>query len=108
MLLGPYSINLAGSMVTLSSPGVYLLSRDGSTVAYIGRSDMDIASRIRQSANEGYGYTYFWFEYTPSPREAYLKECEYYHRYNPPDNSNHPAVPFATNWRCPMIGCPFS
>lgn len=108
MLTGPFSINGVDLYVTRTSPGVYILSKDGKTAAYVGRSDTDVGFRIKQSSREGYGYTYFWFEYATSPRDAYLKECEYYHKYNPPDNDSHPAVPFGTNWRCPVIGCPWS
>lgn len=108
MLMGPYPINDVDSYVTRTSRGVYILSRDGKTVDYVGRSDTDVSSRIKQSASEEYGYTYFWFEYATSPRDAYYKECEYYHKYDPPDNTNHPGIPFGTNWRCPIIGCPWS
>lgn len=108
MLMGPYPINDVDFRVIRTSPGVYILLRDGKTAAYVGRSDTDVGSRIKQSVSEGYRYTYFWFEYASSSRDAYLKECEYYHKYNPSDNTNHPAVPFGTNWRCPVIGCPWS
>ena len=108
MLTGPFSINSVDLYVTRASPGVYILSKDGRTASYVGRSDTDVSFRIRQSISEGYGYTHFWFEYTASSRDAYLEECKYYHRYNPPDNTTHPAVPFGTNWRCPIIGCPWS
>jgi len=108
MLMGPYKISEVGSYVTRTSPGVYILSRDGRTAAYVGRSDTDVASRVKQSGAEGYGYTYFWFEYAASPRDAFNKECDYYHKYNPPDNKNHPAVPFGTDSKCPVIGCPWS
>lgn len=106
--MGPYPIADVNIYVTQTAPGIYVLSRDSRTASYVGRSDTDVASRIKQSASEGYGYTHFWFEYATSPRDAYLKECEYYHKYNPPDNDSHPAVPFGTNWRCPIIGCPWS
>lgn len=108
MLMGPYSTNNVDLYVTRAHPGVYIFSRDGRTAVYVGRSDTDVGFRIKQSASEGYRYTHFWFEYASSPRDAYLKECEYYHKYNPPDNTNHPAVPFGTNWRCPVTGCPWS
>lgn len=107
MLMGPYSITEVDNYVTQIAPGVYILSRDGRTAAYVGRSDTDVGSRIKQSAREG-NYTRFWFEYATSTRDAYLKECEYFHKYNPLDNNVHPAVPFGTNWRCPVIGCPWS
>jgi len=108
MLIGPYPINSVDYYVTQKFPGVYILSRDGKTAAYVG-SDADISIRIKQSAREEYGYTYFWFEYVSSPRDAYYKECEYYHKYNPPDNSNHPSIiSLGANWRCPILGCPWS
>jgi len=108
MLLGPYPIDKVELYVTQSLPGVYILSRDGKTAAYVGRSDSDLALRIKQSIKEGDGYTFFWFEYTNSQKEAYIKECEYYHKYNPKDNKNHPAAPFGSNWKCPVVGCPYS
>jgi len=108
MLLGPYLVNKIELYITQSLPGVYILSKDGKTAVYVGRSDTDLPSRIKQSIKEGYGYTSFWFEYTNSQKEAYLKECEYYHKYNPKDNINHPAAPVGTNWKCPIGGCPFS
>ena len=106
MLNGPYPINPAGSQLR-TGPGVYVLSRDGRGAAYVGRSDTDVRSRMLQSARGG-TYKHFWFEYTSSPRDAFLKECEYYHQYRPADNANHPAVPPGTNWRCPVGGCPWS
>lgn len=108
MLMGPYPINDVDFYVRRRSPGVYIFSRDERTAAYVGRSDIDVCSRIKQYTSEGYGYTHFWFEYASSPRDAYLKECKYYHEYNPPDNTNHPAAPVGTNWKCPIIGCPWS
>lgn len=108
MLAGPFPINQVDSHVTRSSAGVYMLSRDGRTAAYVGRSDTDVGSRIKQSAGEGPGYGYFWFEWASSSLNAYQKECEYFHKYNPPDNAAHPGVPLGTNWKCPVVGCPWS
>ncbi len=107
MFLGPFLTSTVDIYVTRRSPGVYILSRDGKTVAYVGRSDEDLSSRIKQSIGEG-SYSHFWFEYLSSPKEAFDKECEYYHKYNPPENKNHPGVLPGTNWKCPIIGCPFS
>ncbi|MGQ9571148.1 MAG: hypothetical protein ACUVUQ_10000 [Thermodesulfovibrionales bacterium] len=108
MLIGPYPMNEVNFYVAQNAPGVYILSKDGRSAAYVGRSDTDVGARIKQSAREGYGYTHFWFEYAISLKDAYSKECEYYYKYNPPDNTNHPAVPFGKNWRCPVRGCPWS
>lgn len=105
MLTGPYNISQVSSVVKATSSGVYILSKDGKSAAYVGRSDTDLAARIPQSAGEGRGYAAFWFEYTSSAQGAYAKECEYFHKYNPPDNGVHPAVPQGTSWRCPAVGC---
>ncbi len=108
MLIGPKPIDSIDNFITVKSAGIYILSRDSKTAAYVGRSDHDLASRLKQYSIEEYGYTHFWFEYTSSVKDAYLKECEYYHKYNSPDNKNHPATPEGTNLRCPVSGCPWS
>lgn len=100
-----YNIEHINIYVAQNAMGVYLFSRDGNYIAYVGRSDSDINARIKSSSKEGDGYRYFWFEYATSPMDAYKKECLYYHKYNPPDNSIHPAVPPGANWRCPVEGC---
>lgn len=88
--------------------GIYILSRRGEIAHYIGRSDSNIYSRMKKSINEGEGYTHFWFEYATSSRDAYLKECKYFHLYKPKDNSIHPAVPKGTFWRCLDHTCEWS
>ncbi|MBI2861944.1 MAG: hypothetical protein HYX89_03895 [Chloroflexi bacterium] len=87
-------------LVTRTSPGVYILSHD--TVArYVGRSDTDVRQRLLDHIGT---YRYFWFEYAVSDREAFYGECQLYHRYNPPDNGVHPAVPPGTHYLCPVCG----
>ena len=104
---GPFPFRQVSTYSLDARPGVYILSRDGRTAHYVGRSDTDIGARINSSAAEG-RYSHFWYEYASSPRDAFLKECTYYHQYNPPDNLNHPAVPSGANWRCPVQGCRWS
>lgn len=105
---GSYLISRLGFYVKETSPGAYILSRDGRTVHYVGRSDTDLAARIKSPAEERSSYKYFWFEYTTSPMRAYYLECEWWHKYAPPDNDNHPAVPPGTYWKCPVPGCRWS
>jgi hypothetical protein len=107
-LLGPFALDEVDSRIAQASSGAYILSRDGKAAHYIGRSDTDLAARIKQSASEHPGNLYFWFETTTSAMQAYYLECEWWHKYNPPDNSNHPAVPPGTLWRCPVVGCEWS
>ena len=93
--------------VRLSSPGVYLLDRTtagGFTVNYVGRSDDDLAGRLKKWAAEG-TYKYFKFEYANSARAAFEMECKLYHSYRNLDNVVHPARPKNTNHSCPVAGC---
>lgn len=108
---GPYDLDFVTDYVEVGSIGVYMLGAFGRTGLYVGRSDTDLLSRIESSAKQGWRpqrYLYFWFEYTTSPMRAYKRECELWHKWMPPDNKNHPAVPPGTNWRCPVRGCPYS
>lgn len=106
MLVEFFPIEDVDSNVTQKSPGVYLFSRDGRIVAYVGRADNDIRTQIKQLVCDDYGYPYCFFEYTSSAKDAYVKECEYYHKYVPLDNTHHPTPPPGTNWKCPVVGCP--
>ncbi len=80
--------------------GVYILSRNGRSPDYVGRSDCDLADRIRRSASEG-RYMHFWFQYESSPTNGYKSEGGLWHLLEANDNLNHPGVPAAMNWRCP-------
>src|SRR5258706_539468 len=99
---GPYRVQTAPQVS--DTAGAYVLSRDGRTAAYAGRSDFALGSRLQQSIREGRGYQYFWIDYARSPMEAFQLECDYYHRFTPPDNVVHPAVPPNTTWRCQHCG----
>jgi hypothetical protein len=105
---GPFKLSELTVSDTPIKPGVYILSRGGTSFSYVGRSDTDVIKRILQSKNEGKGYTHFYYEFSTSPMQAYLAECRYYHLYNPPDNTIHPAVPAGCNWRCPVQRCYWS
>jgi len=107
-LRGRFPLNEVSLRVEILKIGVYILSRDGKYAHYVGRSDVDLVKRIQHSVNEGNGYKYFWFEYSSSAMEAYKLECRWYHKYEPTDNSIHPAVPRGMNWRCPIMNCQWS
>ncbi len=101
---GPYPVREVYERVQPGSIGAYILSSDGSRAKYVGRSDSDLRGRIAKSADEG-RYKYFWMSYESSPGDAYLRECQWWHQYNPPDNAVHPAVPAGALWRCPVQRC---
>ncbi len=86
--------------------GAYILSRDGKTAHYVGRSDSDLATRLRSYVGTS-KYVGFWYETVQSSVEAYYLECDWYHKYHPTDNQNHPAVPPGATWKCPVPGCPW-
>lgn len=103
----PILVSLIGILSIKRSPGVYAFYRNG-RIAYVGRADTDLSVRLRSSLSEGSGYTHVWYEHCSSSMKAYKKECYLYHKYNPPDNIIHPAVPARTYWRCPVQGCLWS
>jgi len=104
---GPFLTTDVHHNVEIGYIGVYVLSRDGQNVDYVGRSDSNVRARLHKSIREGRGYQVFWFSYESSARQAYRKECYLWHKYNPPDNSAHPKVPDYANWKCPIEGCPW-
>jgi hypothetical protein len=108
-LRGPFSLTTGGidNSVLSVSPGAYALGKmanDQSVfyVHYVGRSDTDVASRLKQHAPEW--YPQFHYEYYSTPKAAFEKECNLYHDFKPPDNKVHPARQQGTDWKCPR--CP--
>jgi hypothetical protein len=92
--------------VTSKSPGVYELDRikeGGFHVHYVGRSDDDVAGRLKKWV--GSKYLFFKFVYTSSSKAAFELECQLYHDIRPPDNDIHPAKPSGTSYKCPVAGC---
>jgi hypothetical protein len=104
---GPHSLTASNvdSTVTETSPGVYLLGHSSNGWRYVGRSDDDVAGRLKQHAASG-TYSYFWYEYATSPKAAFERECGIWHRHGGAtgglDNKNHPARPAGSAWKCPV------
>lgn len=103
-LRGPFPLTGDGvaKNVTRTSPGAYALGHsDGGSyyIYYVGRSDADVATRLRQHIGE---YRQFKYEYYPSAKAAFEKECRLYHDFKPRDNKNHPARPAGSGWKCPV------
>lgn len=105
------TISLSEKMIDQSinykSPGTYVLDKTPSgpfTVSYVGRSDDDVAGRLKKHAVKGV-YKYFKFEYAANARSAFERECSLYHYYPNLDNYIHPARPEGTRYLCPVAGC---
>src|SRR2546426_3780382 len=74
---GPYNLKYIHLFVTESSPGAYILSRNGRMADRVGRADHNLADNLHREAAGG-KYRYFWFEYTPSAAEGFGLECTWY------------------------------
>lgn len=106
-LRGSYGLDAEtiDKVVTETSAGAYGLghSKDNKFhFSYVGRSDDDINARLKDHVGE---YERFKFEYYPSAKAAFEKECELWHDWGGPegtlDNKNHPGRPEDTDWECP-------
>lgn len=106
---GPYPLSVAeiARRVTRTSAGNYGLSRSSQGdffVHYVGRSDTDVADRLRKWAEQA-SYRRFKFSYATSPKAAFDRECQTYHDFDGPkgalDNKQHPDRPSGSGWRCP-------
>lgn len=90
--------------VTLTSAGNYALGRkneDGTfLIGYVGRSDDDVNGRLKNWVGKTKS-PLFKFSYASSVEEAFEKECNNYHDFNPPGNTSHPARPEGKDWKCP-------
>lgn len=104
----PFSLTRDGvsKAVTLTSPGAYALGYLGADnvfqIAYVGRSDDNVASRLMDHVSTPHAQ--FCFTYLGSSQAAFLKECSLYHDFNPPENTIHPAKPKGSNLTCPNCG----
>ena len=106
----PYGLrhDVIDSVITRKSPGVYVLGylnhKRAFVVCYVGRSDVDVAARLKTHVNSV--YSRFKFKYFDSPKAAFEKECVIWHDFGGPegllDNKNHPDKPEGTNWKCPI------
>ncbi len=109
-MLGPFAMSTIDAIFPFKKIGAYILTRDEGPTEYIahyvGRSDADLANRLKDHISSG--YKMFWYEIKESPMAAYHLECEWYHKYHPRDNQNHPAVPPGASWKCPIVGCPYA
>ncbi len=95
------------SCIEPMKPGVYMLGdvMDGKfVVGYVGRSDICLQKRLL-THNHLYEFSYFFFEYTQTSEEAYIKEAELWHNcvdYKIPiANKIHPDSPGNAHLQCP-------
>jgi len=107
-LNGPHKLDSAtiDRVVTKTSAGAYALgvvdSSGTFSISYVGRSDTDVAKRLKDHASEA-KYKQFKFDYFSSPKAAFEKECNLYHDFGGTDLDNdiHPDRPANSGWKCP-------
>jgi excinuclease UvrABC nuclease subunit len=109
---GKFSLNNASIDTTVpSSPGAYVLVNSNNNAVYVGRSDNNLNSRLKDHLSEretnawirrGFP-TDFYFEPTTNAQEAYRLECDWFHKYRPSCNTAHPAK-LSLGWSCSICG----
>jgi excinuclease UvrABC nuclease subunit len=97
--------------VVSAMPGAYILVNNNNNAIYVGRADSDLNNRLKDhlpqnetnSCIKRSGVVAFYFENTAYAKDAYILECNWYHKYTPTCNMAHPAKVFST-WLCPICG----
>ena len=95
-------------VVAAGFPGVYLLGHRGAiglNVRYVGRSDTDLASRLKDHVS---WYSHFQFEYAVGPATAFHEECRLWHHHGGSqhlNNSIHPDSPLGMDLKCSVGLC---
>lgn len=71
-------------------------------IRYVRHVDGDLGAVLRQYIGS---YKVFRFKFFRSTHNAYDRECEIYHKFNPRDNTDHPTKPKNTKFICPIPKC---
>lgn len=105
-LQGPFRLTAESVKVavTATSPGAYVLANtDGQgtfIIKKVGRSDDNVRKRLQDYAE---CFSGFMFEYYPSAKAAFEKECDLYHNFLSARSYIHPSRPDGSYWKC--AGC---
>jgi len=76
-------------------------------VKYVGRSDNNFGSRIKDHTGEDKNYKCFKYTCVKTAKEAYERECQNYHDFSNLDNERHPDNldnPDYKQYKCPVCG----
>lgn len=103
-LFGPHALDTAtvDRAVKGYGPGAYALGytlQNGKfRITYVGRADHDLNDRVKDHVGERAEFKYAFYD---TAEDAFYKECELYHVFDPVDNLIHPDSPDGTNLKCP-------
>ena len=109
---GAYSlIDFQINANVLPQPGAYILVDSNNISVYVGRADSDLNTRLKDHLSQNElniwikrsGAVNFYFENTLFSKDAYILECEWFHKFRPTCNIAHPAKSFFT-CLCPVCG----
>ncbi|MCF8242580.1 MAG: hypothetical protein K9J16_14475 [Melioribacteraceae bacterium] len=104
---GPYRLDseTIDEKVTKTSAGNYAFGKKDEEgnflVGYVGRADKNLNSRLKSWIGKT-KRPLFKYSYATSPKDAFIKECNNFHDFDPPGNSIHPDRPDNSNWKCPQ------
>jgi hypothetical protein len=108
-LRGPFPFSKSSIEHEISNivPGAFALgtiAENSFRVDYVGRSDTDLALQLLLLLNHSDRYRKF-FHRDLTALEAYGKECQIFHEFQPPDNQAiHPKIIPGSSWSCPVCG----
>jgi hypothetical protein len=106
-LLDPQKLTQANidAAIKRKTPGVYVLGTLDAdhvmTVSYVGRSDDDLAAKLRRHVGN---YPAFAYALADTPLHAYQAECKLYHDLRPSKNVIHPVRQSGSEWVCLKCG----
>lgn len=99
---GPFNLKYLHLFVKERSAGAFILSKDGKSADFVGKSGDDVGAELGRFTRSP--YRYFWFDYAASANDAARLEQAWRHRYKPTDNGPSPRA-HADHWRCTLAGC---
>ncbi|MFZ4809691.1 MAG: hypothetical protein ACOYLQ_20750, partial [Hyphomicrobiaceae bacterium] len=103
-LLGPYALvyDEVNKVIVRKAPGTFVLGHKDLEgrflVSMVSRSDTDVKTRLCDYIGTA---TQFKYALYPTSKEAFEKECQLFHDFEPPNNIVHPSRPQGTTWECP-------
>ena len=109
---GPFNLtSIQIDINVMHQPGTYILVNKNNIAIYVGRADLDLNLRLKDHLPENENniciersdVVNFYFAHTSSSKNAYILECEWYHKFRPNCNVAHPAKTHFS-WSCPTCG----
>ncbi len=103
---GPFPLDASriDLLIIPDHAGIYGVSNTSTCPSYIARSDSNLNVALKHWIGK---YKFFWYEYAMTPKDAYVLECQTFHKQkekNNLENNFHPEPPERTDLKCPLCG----